>query len=368
VDREGCCSPASLHSDTCQSSPYYQEIDRLDSLSALQARLLVFCVLPLLCVGAVAQTASDAGRKLLHGSIYTAQGQPAPDAAVEIWDLHGTRVASGVTDVAGNFEISGAARPGEYVFVVASSSQIRDEQVLLTQPDLELSLALPGAAAEWVAMPERYLVSAKRLGVPTKAWTHLAAAQREFRKMKCDAAEREIDDALREDPAFARAFTMRAFIRLAEGDASRAVEDAKRGAELDPDDAESFIALAMAYNSRREFHEAAEVARHALALRPDSWQGRLELAKSFYGQGDFVVALRELDLGNVDFPDAHLVRGNVMMNLGRRREAVEEFNAFLREAPNDSRSEQLTHIVAILGQAKRDAATSDAAPIVSSHP
>jgi hypothetical protein len=83
-------------------------------------------------------------------------------------------------------------------------------------------------------------------------------------------------------------------------------------------------------------------------LRPDSWQARLELAESFYGQGEFVLALCELDLANVDFPDAHLVRGNVLMQLGRRPEAAEEFSAFMREAPGDPRGEQIQHIAGTL--------------------
>ena len=101
----------------------------------------------------------------------------------------------------------------------------------------------------------------------------------------------------------------------------------------------------MSYNSLGKFHEGEESARLALSLRPDSWQ---ELAKSFYGRGDFVVALRELDLRNIDFPDAHLLRGNLMVRLGRNQEAEQEFGAFLREAPNDPRQEQILRIVATM--------------------
>src|SRR5208282_1891893 len=108
---------------------------------------------------------------------------------------------------------------------------------------------------------------------------------------------------------------------------------------------------AMGYNSRKEFLKAEDAAWHALGLRPDSWQGRLELAKSFYGQGEFVLALRELDLENVDFPDSHLVRGNVLMNLGRSQEASEEFVTFVEEAPTDPRREQVSRIVATARQA-----------------
>jgi Tfp pilus assembly protein PilF len=239
-----------------------------------------------------------------------------------------------------------SAEPGEYIFLVASLSQIADKQVLLAQPDLELSLALPSASVDAPPASRRYVVPAKRLGVPAKAGKHLVAAHEAFRSSKFDKAEQEIEGALQADPTFAQAFAMRAFIRLAEQDPGAAVDDAKHAASLDADDPECFIALAMSYNSLKEFPKAQDAAWHALTLHPDSWQGRLELAKSFYGQREFVLALRELDLGNVDFPDAHLVRGNVLMSLDRSREAGEEFRTFLREAPTDPRVEQISRIMA----------------------
>ncbi len=316
-------------------------------------------LLLLLCFESVAQTPNAAGRRLLHGSIYTDQGRPVARATVEIRDLHGIKVASGLTDDEGNFEISGAVEPGEYVVLVASVSQIKDEQVLLAQSECELSLALPPAFPSPPPAPGRYTVSAEELGVPAKARTHLLSAERRFEKLEFDDAEREIEDALRADPGFAQAFGMRAFIRLAERDYTGALEDARHAASLDAEDAESFVAIAMSYNSLKEYLRAEEAAWHALALRPDSWQGRLELAKSFYGQGNFILALRELDLERIDFPDAHLVRANVLVRLDRGQEAGEEFSTFLRQLPNDPRAGQISHILATLQGANRPPSISN---------
>ena len=356
-----CCSCVPFHlfpSRTSRPSPQANPLSRLPVPGRSICRYLgLFLLLLLLCLDSIAQVPDSGSPKLLHGSIFTAQGEPAGDVTVEIRDLRGIRVGKGITDSSGNFEIRGTAEPGEYVFIAAKAFQIRDERILLDQPDLEASLALPTDLAN--AAPAHYTVSAKRLGVPAKAWTHLAAAHREFSRMNFDEASREVDSALRADPACAQAFSMRAFIKLAEKDPAGAVDDAKRAASLDPGDAESFIALTMAYNSLNDFQRAEETIRHALRLRPDSWQGRLELAKSFYGQGELVLALCELDLANIDFPDAHLVRANVLMRLERRQEAVEEFGAFLREAPKDPRGEQIRRIVATLPRENRGLNTSD---------
>jgi tetratricopeptide (TPR) repeat protein len=350
VDAGSYSSRVALHLLFTSNSFFHNlKIDRLNSLSTpsqIGCLCLSLFFLLFFCIASFAQVPDAGNRKLVHGSIFTAQGQPVTDATVEIRNLQGIKVASSLTDDAGKFEISGTAEPGEYIFLVASVSQITDEQVLLAQPDLELSFALPAPAVNAGPAAGRYIVSAKRLEVPAKARTRLAIAQREFKQTKFDEAERAIDGALRIDPTFAQAFTMRAFIRLAEKELNGAAEDARHAISLDVSDAESYVALAMSCNSLREFQEAEDAAWRALSMRPDSWQGRLELAKSFYGQREFVLALRELDFGNIDFPDAHLVRGNVLTSLGRIQEASEEFKTFLREAPSDPRGEQIRHISA----------------------
>ena len=337
---------------SCHSccSHHYRNVDQLNGLSkpgriGLFCLSLVFLLLPA-SVDLRAQVPNAMEQELLHGSIFTAQGQPEAEAAVELRDLRGLKVASAVTDGMGNFEIDSAAGPGEYLFLVSAGYQIRYEEVLLAQPGLEFSLAMPASATSPAPAARRYVVSAKQLGIPAKAKKRLAAAQQSFENLKIDEAEHEIDSALRAYPAFAQAFAMRAFIRLARKDGNSAVEDAKRAVSLDGEEAESFVALAMGYNLQREFHEAEDAAWHALSLRSDSWQGRLELAKALYGQGRFVVALREMDDLKPDFPDVHLVRANVLTRLHREQEAAGEFERFLRQAPEDPRSEQVRSIVA----------------------
>ncbi len=325
----------------------YPNVDRLNSISTprrigFSCLSLVFLLLAV-SLDSRAQASNSVVQELLHGSVFTAQGQPATEAAVELRDLRGIKIASAVTDGTGNFAINSAASPGEYVFLVSSGYQIRYEQVLLAQPGLELSLALPAASAS--PANGRYIVSASQLGVPAKARERLAAAQESFGKLKIEEAAQEVDGALRADPSFAQAFAMRAFIRLAQKDGDGAVEDARRAAVLDAQDAESFVALAMAHNSLREFQDAEDAAWRALSLRPDCWQGRLELAKASYGQGLFVVALRELDDLTLDFPDVHLVRANVLVRLNRAQEAAGEFERFLQQSPNDPRSGQVRRMV-----------------------
>lgn len=194
--------------------------------------------------------------------------------------------------------------------------------------------------------PRNYAVSVAELRVPSKAWSYLQSAHREFSAGHLRESSKAADRALQIDPECAAAFSMKAFIELAMKKPIAAVEDAGHAASLDPRNAEAFVALAMAYNSVEDYGRSQEAARQALSIRPDSWQARLELAKSLYGQGSFHLALDEVNALRKDFPDVHLVRGNILMRLGRGHDGVVEFSTFLEEAPRDSRAGKIRQIIA----------------------
>jgi tetratricopeptide (TPR) repeat protein len=124
------------------------------------------------------------------------------------------------------------------------------------------------------------------------------------------------------------------------------VADATRAAALDPNDGLSSLTLATSYNSQGNFEQAEASAQQALKTQPDLWQAHLEIAKALYGQQQFMPALNELERLKINFPDVHLVRGNVLMRLGRSQEGAAEFTAFLAEAPHDPRDVQIRKILA----------------------
>jgi tetratricopeptide (TPR) repeat protein len=332
----------------CES--YSKKVDQLSCLAIERGTALAFLVLSLLflltSLTAEAQTPDASRLTLIHGLIVTTQGQPVDRATVELRNLRGMKIAAGFTDSAGKFAITTTATPGEYVLLVTNELQMRDERITLDQPDREVTIAFPVASGTAAAPSQpMYTISAQELRVPAKARAHLKLAQQEFSKLNFAGAEREIDQALQVDSICAAAFSMRAFLRLASRDPSGAIEDATRALALDSREADAYVALATGYNSLGEFRSAETAAQQALGRRPDFWQGRLEIAKALYGERRFVLALRELEELNNDFPDVHLVRANILQRLDRSLEAAEEFSQFLREAPNDPRSEQVKRIV-----------------------
>lgn len=194
-------------------------------------------------------------------------------------------------------------------------------------------------------------ISVAELRVPIKAWSYLQSAHKHFSAGRLQEASKDAERALQIDPDCAPAFAMKAFIELAAKDPRAAAEDGARAASIDPHSADAFVGLAMAYNSLEDYRRSQTAARQALSIRPDSWQARLELAKSLYGQNEFDFALGELNVLGKDFPDVHLVRGNVLMRLGRGHEGAAEFFTFLKEAPHDPRAEKIRKIIAGLTSA-----------------
>ena len=191
-----------------------------------------------------------------------------------------------------------------------------------------------------------FKVSIARLKTSSTAWSHLQAAHRKLANGNLVEAAAEADQVLHNDPRCAPALSMKAFIELAAKNSTAAVQDAAKATLIDPYDAVSFIALAMAYNASGAFSESQRAARDALRVQPDAWDARLELAKGLYSQGQWDAALRELNAIRKDFPDVHLVKGNVLMSLGNRQEGAAEFTKFVEEAPLDRRVDRIKQIIA----------------------
>jgi tetratricopeptide (TPR) repeat protein len=307
----------------------------------------LFSLLLLATISATAQVPAKNVPKPIYGSVVNGQGRAVAFATFEVRNVHGVKIAAGVSDAAGKFAFEPASRAGDYVVLAANELYVTEQQVTVDTRVREVILTLldPSRNSAFTHR-EAFTVPARQLRVPEAARKYLRLANLEFSRSNAESAEADVDQALKVDSSFAAALSMRAFLRLASRSLAGAIEDAQRAVALDPADAGAYLALGTAYNSLGEFPRAEETLRNALGLRPELWQAELEMAKAFYGQHRFVAALYELDKLSNDFPDVHLVRANVLERLGRSGEAVAEFSQFLKQDPDDPRSEQVRRIVA----------------------
>jgi len=342
---------------TSSHFPDHNKVHR-DAGIFLGRSLVVFS---LICVGiasyAVTPQAAST-QKLLRGIVSTQNAQPLAGATIEIVDALGNSVAQSQTDSDGRFEILTDAAAGEYELIITHSGQLNAKQISLARSELSVNVMVATSAANKLG-DTRYAVSARQLGISDKTRARLTAAQKDFEKGRIGGAMEQIEAVMEMSPSCSEAWSMRSFIRISRRDIAGAITDALRAQELDSANADAFLALASAYNSSQMFVEAERALRQALELRPDFWQARLELAKTWYGEKKFVLTLRQLGLVERDFPDVHLVRANTLVNLGRKREAAEEFRTFLEEAPTDRRALQIQQIVSQLGHPRPDSRLKD---------
>jgi tetratricopeptide (TPR) repeat protein len=283
--------------------------------------------------------------KVVQGIITTREGKPLVGATVELFDLTGSEVAKTETDSGGRFKVVTDAVAGQYELIITNSGQLNDEQVKLGRTDLTMKVVVSAAGQDGFGQG-RFTVSARRLGISPKVRTHIAVAQQRFEHGDLPEAMNELEAAMGNCPSCSEAWSMRAFMKLSAKDFSGAIDDGLHAIALDRNNAEAHLALGTAYNSMMDFSGAEVLLRSSLELHPDSWQAQLELAKTWYGQNRLVLALRQLDLIEHDFPDIHLVRANVLIRLGRKRAGAKEFDAFLREVPGDRRAPQIRQIMA----------------------
>jgi tetratricopeptide (TPR) repeat protein len=296
----------------------------------------------------------DRSPKLIRGVITTQDGKALAGATIELFNLTGISVAKSVTDSNGRFDIVTDAVAGEYELIIANSRQLNEEQIKLGRTDLSMKIVVTAATQDNLDQT-RYKVSARQLGIPPKARARIAVAQDEFEKGHLRKAMNELEGAIEISPSCSEAWSMRAFMRLAAKNIPGAIDDGLHAVELDRTNAEAYLALGSAYNSTSDFDTAETHLRRSLEIRPNSWQAQLELAKTWYGQRKFVLALQELDLIERDFPDIHLVRANVLISLGRKPEGAGEFRTFLREVPGDRRTPQIQRILLEIARGDKSA-------------
>jgi tetratricopeptide (TPR) repeat protein len=108
---------------------------------------------------------------------------------------------------------------------------------------------------------------------PNYPEAHVFVAELHLDLEEYAAAERDVDRALQVNPALSEALAVKAAVRYLVGDAS-GFEAAKRAAlAANPKDAELYNTLAELSARVRQYREAADFARQALALDAKSWRG-----------------------------------------------------------------------------------------------
>lgn len=193
-------------------------------------------------------------------------------------------------------------------------------------------------------------ISTTRLKEPPKARRLFEKAMRAWSKNASAEAERNLDHALKIDPAFPEALTLYGAIQSSLQQWEPAEEKLHEAIRIDPSYSPAYVILAGLYNTQDRFEDAHEAAQKAITAGANNWDVQYEIARALIGKRQYATALvttesalREKHHGSL----LHLAKAHALLGLRRYSQALIELRTYLRSQPSGDGSEEAR---ALLGQ------------------
>jgi tetratricopeptide (TPR) repeat protein len=151
-------------------------------------------------------------------------------------------------------------------------------------------------------------------------------------------AEEMFRQAVGIDPEFADAYNELGASVAEHGDLPQAIENFQKAIDVVPEHRQALANLSIALAKSRRFDEAATAARRALQFMPASGTVRYILATSLWlSTGDSEEVLDNLERSSKEVPIAHLLAAEILTRRGKRAEAAQHVEDYLRVVPADDK-------------------------------
>ena len=287
----------------------------------------------------------------IHGQVRFAEGgAPAEHVVVRLESYDGGgSISEAFTDRLGKFQFS-ALPPAQYSVRIRQSGY-RDAQQSVDMTTTTSGLVMLQLSRDPASSSTTSMTGGIDANVP-------AAAQKEFDKGVAALAEGGNDKTSFAVKCFEKAVSIypkfvEARLKLGTGymdleQWKKAEEALLATVEVDPKAFNAFFALSEIYLRQNKVSDAESVLVKGLALQDQSYLGHLNLARVYWEKAraikdlaqakpalekSYEEAKRALTL-NPDLGGAHLLKGNLLLRVGRTPDAVTEFREYLRLEPN----------------------------------
>ena len=283
----------------------------------------------------------------IHGQVrYAKGGKPAELILVRLESFRGGVEGEVTTDRSGKFNFSGL-NPDLYVVTVRTPGfREASQQVdLRTQLTDYVQLAL--------VHEENGITPSNRVEVIDANVPH--AARAEFEKgsdallQKNDVAGGilHLENAIRIYPTYFEALLLLGTAYMDKNDSGKAEQALKRALEIYPRAANALFALGELYLKQKKYVDAEKALLQGLQLENRSWQGHLSLGHVYWNlavksedeerykpllEKSYAQAKRALEL-KPDLAAAHLLSGNLLFKAKRAKDALHEFEEYVRLDP-----------------------------------
>jgi len=306
----------------------------------------------LLTVAAIALPGHGQTKRVeIHGQVRYAQGgAPAANVVVRLESYDGGGpMSEAFTDSSGKFQFS-SLPPAQYLVRVRQSGYRDAQQTidLITTSSGFVLLQLSADPSSSSTTSKPGTIDANVPAAAQKEFDKGVAALAEGGKDKTSFAVKCFEKAVSLYPKFVegRLKLGTGYMDLEQWD--KAEQALLATIEVDPKAFNALFALSEIYLRQNKIAEAEKVLVTGLAIQNASYLGHLNLARVYWEKSREIKDLaqarptleksyeeikRALTL-NPDLAGAHLLKGNLLLRVGRTADAVTEFNEYLRLEPN----------------------------------
>jgi len=293
-----------------------------------------------------------AAQGMITGKVVDAKGEPVADAKITIEQSDGvTRKFETKSDKKGEFIQIGLQSAAFKVTAVSKDGKdtgTANTRVSQRGPSA-VRIVMGGGAANdaGVAAKTAELKKAFEEGVTLS------------REGKYDESVESFNKAIAINPKCQDCFYNIGFAYSQKKDYAKAEENYKKALEVKPDYAEAYNGLANIYNAQRKFDQAAEASAQASKLSsaaPGALQGGN--ADALYNEGvilwnggkiaDAKGKFEAAIAANPNHAESHYQLGMALVNEGKLKEAGEQFNTYLKMAPDGPNAATAKALVAQL--------------------
>ena len=313
------------------------------------------------------QQTSDSGSEAQNGSVrgrvvLPSGAQVSEPVKVSLQTLRGVETFI-YTDLQGAFEMRNI-EPGDYTLEVEADRQQRFETVterILVQrgtPSVVTIYLKEKKSAEDSkdSKSAAAVVSAGELDrkVPVAAVKEFDRAGKAAKEGKAAEAIEHFRRAISIYPDYLKAHNDLGTQLMGLGKLDEAEEEFRRAIKIDPKVFNPQLNLGIILVQSHKFSEAATTLETALSLDASSPSAHFFAGLAFMGTDDLARAEKELksayELGGSSLSLALFHLGQLYMSQGKREEAAQAFESYLRETPKAANAEQVERLLAVLRQ------------------
>lgn len=323
-------------------------------MSPASLRVSLLLLVSVVWVPAIhAQRDNDA---MLPGSFYEVSGQvrssnnrPVENVTVRLETYGGALVDQGQADSMGRFRFS-RLRQGQYRVSARANGLVAVGQTV------DLFRSSPRVHVLLQLVPENATFRSRESGrvgvidarVPAPAQAELERARSALAEAKHEEARVHLEKAISLYPDFYEALVLLGDVYVGIGEWDKAENAFRNALRINPKAVPSMVSLGEIYRRQKKYLAGRMLLEDALKLDGNSWEINFTLGRIHWELKDIATAgkyiARTIEL-QPSLPQARLLAGNIFIRSGLPKNALVEYEEYLRLAPNGEFSAMTRELV-----------------------